>query len=336
MNILLKALPLVFFMLINNSVCNSQVITVNTVKMPNTSGDSSIYDIIKISSDKYLMTGKQGYMEYIDSNTILHSFSHQVINSSLLKAEYLGNNKTLVGGTGGTLILIDESKNTLTIKQIPHFSYACFYDILMLNDSCILLAGGNKGIAEAKKKLPRGFIIATTDFGETWEYIYRNPCRMVWDIDKDSRNNIFASTYSPINTKILKFSEFKKNTLIKCKSLFHSIDINSNDTSLLAVGSESHSDRKTASVLRINNQKLSYIEKLKSTGIFWDIKPVGKYYLACGSSGMLYVIGEKGEVTPFDTKVKENLYCLIEINSNSFYAVGSNQTILKVDISAKE
>jgi hypothetical protein len=312
-------------------LCKAQVVSVNTILAPNASGDSSIYDIISINDGLFLMAGKQGFVSCIDSNNTIRSVASPTFNMSLLKAENLGQQQIALGSTSGMLLLIDSALAVCQVKQIHHFKYACFYDLLKLNDSCLLIAGGNKKLINARKKLPRGFIIVTYDNGETWKYIYRNPFRMVWDIDADGENILYAASYSPFNTKILEFSGFRKKTLIKLKSLIHSIAINPGDTSIMLAGAKSHRDRTNASLMRIYNNEVIPIETQANAGTLWDIKHIDGYYIACGSQGMIYIIGSDGNFTPFETKTKENLYCLVAINNKSFYAVGSNQTIIKVE-----
>jgi hypothetical protein len=322
-----------FFLLLNLRFCaHAQVFSVEIIHKPDLSSDSSIYDIIKIEDGKYLMTGKNGYLQIMDSENNKYKIEYPSINSNLLKAVNYGDNTVVIGGTNGTLIIYNKVSETTITKQIPHFSNVCFYDLANINDTCLILAGGNNKIAEAKKRLPRGFIIETHDLGETWEYVYKNPVRMVWAIGTDSKNSIVASTYSPFNTKIFNFKTNLKQTFLRCKTLVHAIEIESGDSVLVLAGAKKHNYRNSATVIKINKQEIELNKELTSNGMFWGIKRIGNYYCAVGYGGLIYRIDDSGNIEMFDTQMKESLYELIKINDESFFVVGSNQTILKINM----
>jgi hypothetical protein len=312
--------------------CTAQIFSVEIIHKPDASSDSSIYDIIRIDEEKFLMTGKNGYLQIIDSENNLFKVSHSGIHTHLLKAVNFGKNHVIIGGTNGTLVSLDKKSDSISVTQIPHFANACFYDILVVNDSCLVLAGGSNKIVDAKICLPRGFIIETSDNGKTWNYVFRNPFRMVWDIEKDSKNNLLASTYSPFNTKIINFKENIQKTAFKCKTLVHNIEFGPNDSSFVLAGARNHNYKNTASLLKVDNQEVVLEKDLSKGGMFWDLTSIGDKYFAVGYGGMIYRIDQNGNIDSYDTNTHESLYELIEISETSFYAVGSNQTILKVNI----
>lgn len=319
------------FQILLSGKSDAQIFSVEVIHSPDKNSDSSIYDIIKIDDTRYLMSGKNGFLQIIDSENRLHQLNRPT-NSSLLKAVKFGENKVIVAGTDGILLIIDKESDSIIVKQLPEFANDCFYDLLVINDSSLVLAGGHNKMVKAKKSLPRGFIIETNDFGETWNYVFRNPFRMVWDIEKDSKNSLIASTYSPFNTKIINIKQNFRNTILKCKTLVHNIELGPDDSTCFLAGSRKHNYKKTASVLKLNKEKVVLKKEFENKGMFWDLTRIGDYYFAVGYGGMIYRIDQEGNLDAFDTHTHESLYELVQITENSFFTVGSNQTILKVNI----
>jgi hypothetical protein len=155
---------------------------------------------------------------------------------------------------------------------------------------------------------------------------------MVWDIENDSKNNLVASTYSPFNTKIIHIKQNMKNTAIKCKTLVHNIEIDNHDSTYVLAGSRKHDYKNSASFVKTTNEKIIIQKELQNSGTFWDLIRIGDHYFAVGYGGMIYRIDQNGNIDSFKTYIKESLYELVEIDKSSFFIVGSNQTILKVNI----
>ncbi|MCP9763527.1 WD40/YVTN/BNR-like repeat-containing protein, partial [Lacihabitans soyangensis] len=172
---------LLLFILFTTSLSQltAQDISVDILQQGKSFADSSYYDIIKVE-DKFWVAGKYGILKSLDAQGNIENISYPTEGLDIYKLENLDNQTVLASGDKGTLYIHDlKTKAWKTIK-VRNYENACFYNLAVDNQKNIFLSGGNSKIAHSGKSIPNGFVLVSSDMGQTWRRIYKNTFNMVW------------------------------------------------------------------------------------------------------------------------------------------------------------
>ena len=310
----------------------SQIISV--IQCGNSKPDSSYYDIVRINEGEYWVAGKHGVLKKINETGKVENIDYPNLGYHILKIAAFDSNNILLCGDKGIIYQYSKNSNSWTTKQIADYSNQCFYNMVTINDSTAFICGGNSKISRGEKSVPNGFILKTIDKGKTWNEVYKNISRMVWDLYFDkSDHKLYAIIYSPLGSNVVcsineglnweKLSEHYS-------SLFHSF----NKMKDLAKTNFYFAGGKNGNINNygiIVNAATKEIQKFKNTGMIWDIASNEIYTLAAASKGyVLSKINTSTKWTLLKSQTDVNLYEVAFINSNSAYVIGSNKTILKI------
>ncbi len=310
---------------------DAQMIELSIIQNP-LEDDSSYYDINKFDDDNFWIVGKNGVINNIDKEGNIESVKYPNKGLNLYQVKNMGNDLTIICGDKGSIYFYDKQNKSWLFKQIPNYEHRCFYSMSVVNDSTAFICGGHRRIGTAKKAIPNGFILKTSDKGKTWTEVYQNMTAMVWSVNYNkSLKKIYAICYSPCKSKIICSDEngTKWISVFKdIKGLFHDFIFTANEQMML-VGSKSHKFNNNSKI--IQPELNTFFTSFKH-GTLWDLTKLGNTFIACGYLGATCYKKSNGEWFFLKNPLNTNLYEFAIIDNNSAYIIGSWKTILKISI----
>lgn len=326
---LLKPLPKITFGLLLLFTCGvsfCQKVNIQVLQQGISYSDSSYYDIIPVG-DKFWIGGKYGTLKMIDAEGNLSNINYPSQNVDIYKLDHFDKNNIIISGDKGTIYKHNLVANTWETIQIKGYEKACFYNLTVVNDSTAFVCGGNSAIAHSEKTVPFGFILQTTDRGNTWKRVYHNAFKMVWCVKYNSFNKrVYALMYTPNRTHLYSFGKDKWVKKQKIgNSIFHEIQFeNSND--FIAMGGWMGKTGRIHS----NTQQL----EIPKSGLLWGRVANEKYEIYSGCDGKIVLGDKQGNYKIFGEKLNKafSIYETVFTSPTTAIAIGSARTILLLKI----
>lgn len=317
---------LLLFFILTTGVSWAQRPDFTIIQQGSPSGDSSYYDICRISSDEYWAIGKRGIITRINSSGLTIPGSYPNQGEDLLNMAKLDDSNYLICGDKGLVYHYNMPGDHWTVTRVKGYENSCFYSICAVDGRTAFISGGRSEIVNSQRVIPFGFILKTEDGGKTWNKIYSSVTQMIWSIKYNPQTSrLSALTYSPVKTKIIVSPDkgYSWKTISKIKGLYH--DFNNNKQEMVLAGGKNGNFLKNGNICS-GNKKIPF-----NTGLFWDVEDSGDFTLVSGSHGNMLIKDNFSRWELIPTPVKNNLYEICFIDEKSAFLVGNNKTILKVD-----
>lgn len=308
----------------------AQDISVEILQQGNSFADSSYYDIIKVEN-KYWIGGKYGILKSLDADGKIENIAYPSQGLDIYKLENLDNETLIASGDKGTLYIHDLKTKSWKTVRVKNYENACFYNLTVDARKNIYVSGGSSKIAHSGKSVPNGFILVSSDMGQTWKRIYHNVFNMVWCVKANPFDNkIYGLMYSPNRTNLMVYENnrwVKKQKL--GNSIYHEVQFE-NETQFVATGGwvGKKGRIKTANYKKVFNE----------SGLLWSRVKNEKYTLFTGCDGniILEIEGKKPLLHHTELNMPFSLYEAIFINQSTAFAIGSGRTLLKISISENQ
>ncbi|MCP9756426.1 hypothetical protein EGI26_14775 [Lacihabitans sp. CCS-44] len=308
----------------------AQDISVDILQQGNSFADSSYYDIIKVEN-KYWIGGKYGILKSLDAEGKIENVSYPSEGLDIYKLENLDNETVLASGDKGTLFIHNLKTKSWKTIRVKNYENACFYNLTVDAQKNIYLSGGNSKIAHSGKSIPNGFVLVSSDMGNTWKRIYHNTFNMVWCVKNNPYDNkIYGLMYSPNRTNLMVYENnrwVKKQKL--GNSIYHEVQFEGGNQFVATGGWIGKKGRINST----NHKKI-----FNDSGLLWSRVKNEKHTLFTGCDGniVLETLGQKPKVYHTKLNLPFSLYEAIFINQNTAFAIGSGRTLLKISISENQ
>ncbi|CAH0996888.1 hypothetical protein EMA8858_03023 [Emticicia aquatica] len=325
----MKILPKITFGLLLFSTCGvsySQKINIQVLQQGTSYSDSSYYDIIPVG-DKFWIGGKYGTLKSIDAEGNLANISYPSEQVDIYKLDHFDKDNLIISGDKGIIYKHNLVKNSWETIKIKGYEKSCFYNLTVVNDSTAFICGGKSSIAHSEKTIPFGFILKTTDKGNTWKRVYKNPFKMVWCVKYNVFDKrVYALMYTPNKTHLYSF--VKNNWIRKQKignSIFHEIQFE-NEKDFIAMGGWMGKKGR----IHTNNQQL----EINKSGLLWGRVTNQKYEIYSACDGQVVLSDKFGNYRVFGEKLNKafNIYETVFTSPTTAIAIGSARTVLLLNI----
>ncbi len=290
--------------------------------------DSSYYDAEQIATNEYWLVGKKGIISSTKDCKHFAAVNYPNKGVNILRIARFSKNHILLCADSGYIYHYYKKPGCWDVLRVKGYENKVFYNCAIVNDSVAYICGGNSAISQARIAIPGGFILKTKDKGITWKEIHSAPGSMFWDIDFDGKN-IVAVKYNVVGSRLLTF-DIDNDSIVK-RSQLYSMLIHENlpGEALMAGGKNFNYKRNgciTTSVNAVNPM-------FQTIGMIWDVEAVGHQIVASGSKGVVMIFDEmKGVFDKLNSVGEYNLYDILPINETKALMVGSNKTIVEVDL----
>lgn len=193
-----------------------------------TSGDSSFYDMLRLSSGEIWLGGEYGILKRFAGQN-LSSIEYPNTGANILRIVE-SNEFIFLAADKGTLYRLHKPSGKWTVKQFEDYSNHCFYDMMADTDGSLLLCGGSSGIGKGKIRIPRGFVLRLdTSLNQEPKVIWSEMRRFAWTLSRDAENQIVFSVFNGINSRLYRIDTAQKlNKGEKIKGLVHSLSLSNN------------------------------------------------------------------------------------------------------------
>ncbi len=331
------------FLLIFFSFSLVQAQLVDMIQLGETKQDSSYYDIFQTNDTEFWIGGKGGILKKYTLNKGIQDIAYPKEGNSILRINRMGE-KMILAADKGTLFILENQ--VWKVQKFPNLRKSCFYDIQVIDSLNAFLCGGKSKIAVGKKTIPFGFILGTTDGGETWTTVYKSWKRMIWRLKwEKEKNKLYALTYSPWGTVIMEGKDRGVNwqkTGFTNKNLLHDFELKK-DNSFIAAGGNSGSIHKSNSYLL----KSCFADKSNSpnnadfypnVGLIWDYSDSQCYETAGACAGNLLYKTKKDSANWKTIQLSNpiNLYEILFYTDYQALIIGSNKSILRLSFPETE
>ncbi|MEM6345956.1 MAG: hypothetical protein AAF927_18830 [Bacteroidota bacterium] len=296
--------------------------------------DSSYYDIAAIGNGLFWAAGENGLLKEIDSDGNTRSLAFPEGEVNLLKIVPTAD-AIFIGGDQGMIFRYDRRTETFERSFFGKtFAKRCFYDMMVMDDGTLLVAGGNQKIAKAGKTLPKGFIAKvdpSLQFGP--EIVWESAVHFVWSLERPGDESVeyIAAAYSGIQTTIL--SSINGATTWQKKghvpALVHHLHWTGEEIYYSGVKNPFFSSN--GRVGKLNGDKIELVDE----GCVWSLLELN------GKLHGLTFNGSIAELEPVSATVTKryrpttfSLYEAVAIDDQRALIVGHGQQLFLMDLSA--
>lgn len=290
------------------------------------SNDSSYYDLLRIDSSSFLIAGKFGIFQKININGEIESIQNPIVGKDIFRLIRLNKELVLACADDGQILFYNIRSGACKTLKIDGLDGYCIYNACITADNTILICGGKSQIAHCKKVVPHGFIMASSDGGNTWVKKYHATLSMVWSMVYDSNTKMVkALVYRPNRSVLISAPmanlHFKKEQTIGT-GIYHELQINEHGDWIATGGNLKYNGR-----IKFQHQPIINL----NTGMVWsrsrnknrELYTSCRGQLVCLSEGLTHIIN-----TPLSRPF--NFYECGFFDGNHAIAVGSAQTIVLV------
>lgn len=294
------------------------------------SNDSSFYDIKKMNENSYWVGGEKGILLEINSAFEKKYIPYPNQGVNILKIDKFSDNHYVLCADQGIIYHYYTLENKWEIQHLKGFKGKVIYNFAALNEKVAYICGGNSKIASSKKAIPNGFIYKTEDGGVTWKKVYKSIGSMIWDLDV-VEDKIVALKYNIRGSRLITFkSQLNK---IESKSKLYKIlahEYNA-DLKMLAGANDFHI-YNSGKIINCNTNNEHSFKTL-----IWDITSFNSIKIGSSCSGKIVLMNSRESYQKeIQCPSKFNLYGIVSVNDNSLLLIGSNKTILKLQLNQNE
>ncbi|TSA51419.1 MAG: hypothetical protein D4R43_00770 [Sphingobacteriales bacterium] len=330
MPFLKKSLSLFILFCFALNFISAQSVTVSVLQQGTGFSDSAYYDILKVNADNYWLVGKYGIISNYNLNGNISTVNYPSNHTDIYKIDQFDEQHYIACADKGNLYFYNTISKEWKSKQIAGFENSCFYNITIIDKKSALICGGRSAIAHSKKAIPNGFIIKTTDGGETWTKVYSSPFKMIWSVDYNAENKkASALVYVPNHTSLFSSADFgntwKKERKVG-RGIYYDIESGDNQEQICYGGKINGSGK-----LKYGNE--DEIE-FKESGLIWSKTVLDNYEImtACNGNILFSDNGTNRQLIHTDLTDKFSLYKAVFVSPTQAIVVGSGKTILLVNI----
>ncbi|MEL7340462.1 MAG: hypothetical protein AAGM67_08260, partial [Bacteroidota bacterium] len=260
--------------------------------------DSSYYDIAAIGNGLFWAAGENGLLQQIDSEGNVQRLAFPEGEINLLKI-LPTEDAIFIGGDQGTIFRYDRRGQSFERSYFgKDFAKRCFYDMMLMDDGTLLVAGGNQKIAKAGKTLPKGFIAKVDPSLKTSpSIVWESAIHFVWSLERpgDDSKEYIAAAYSGFQTAILS-SINEANTWQKkshVPALVHHLHWNGEE--MYYSGVKNMIFHSNGRVGKLNGDKI----ELADEGCVWSLLELN------GKLHALTYNGTLGEIEPISATIQK-------------------------------
>ena len=301
-----------------------------SIVQSNILNDSSFYDIKKMTPNSFWVGGEKGILMEINSDFEKRYIPYPNQGVNILKIDKFSDNHYVLCADQGTIYHYYKNENKWEIQHLKGFKGKVIYNFATLNDKVAFICGGNSKIASSKKAIPNGFIYKTEDGGITWKKVYKSIGSMIWDLDVVD-NKIVALKYNLRGSRLITFNN--QVNKIESKSRLYKIlahEYNA-DLKMLVGANDFHIYNSGKIINCVSNKEISF------KTLVWDIISFNSIKIGSSCSGKIVLINKAENFQKeIQCPSKFNLYGIISVNDNSVLLIGSNKTILKLQLNQNE
>jgi len=309
---------------------SAQSVTVSILQQGTGFSDSSYYDILKVNDENYWLVGKYGIISNYNLSGAITAVNYPSNHNDIYKIDKFDEQNFIACADKGNLYFYNTISKEWTSKQVAGFENSCFYNITVIDKKSALICGGRSAIAHSKKAIPNGFIIKTTDGGQTWTKVYSSPFKMIWSVDYNPENKqASALVYVPNHTNLFSSSDegntWKKNRKIG-RGIYYDLETNKDKKQICYGGKINGNGR-----LQAGNEKEV---EFKESGLIWSKTVSDNYEImtACNGNILFSDNGADRQLIHTALADKFSLYKAAFVSATKAIVVGSGKTILLVNI----
>ncbi len=304
----------------------AQEVQIQVVQQGTTFKDSSYYDIVPVGN-RYWIGGKYGTLKSSDSLGHLTDIPYPNQHVDIYKIDRFDAQNLIACADKGIVYKHNLLSKNWEVIKVKGYEKACFYNMAVINDSTAFLCGGNTAIAHSQKTIPLGFILKSTDRGNTWQKVYSNAFKMVWCVKYNPYNKqVYALMYSPNRTHLYALDNDHWHRKQKVgNSIFHEIQFE-NATDFVATGGWIG---KKGRIYR-NAQK----KTVKEAGLIWGRVSNFKYDLYTACNGQIVLDNKTGNYKRFGVNLNDkfSIYEAVFTSDHTALAIGTAQTLLHITV----
>ncbi|MEN9522134.1 MAG: hypothetical protein RL065_511 [Bacteroidota bacterium] len=288
--------------------------------------DSSFYDIKKMTANSFWVGGEKGILFEINSVFEKKYIPYPNQGVNILKIDKFSENHYVLCADQGTIYHYFKNENRWEIQHLRGFKGKVIYNFAALNDKIAYICGGNSKIAASKKAIPNGFIYKTEDGGFTWKKVYKSIGSMIWDLDVIDKK-VIALKYNIRGSRLITLSNQKNKVESKGK-LYKLLAHEYNADLKMLVGANDFHIYNSGKIINCSNNS-----EINFKNLVWDITSFNSLKIGSSCSGKIVLINHNGTLKQeIQCPSKFNLYGIISVNDNSLLIIGSNKTILKLQL----
>lgn len=285
--------------------------------------DSSYYHIEKIDDNEFWVGGEYGILKKVDSLGNVSNISYPNEGIDILKVKKIDKYIYLLTANA-VIYRYDIKMKTFLRKEFTKFKNRCFYDIIPLKEGQLLVCGGASGIAEGKKKIPKGFIAIIDRELTEISTVWKNKRKFVWALLNDEEKNAMAVTFNGLNTKVIYSLDLKKwKKAFSVKGLVH--DLKKFNDRFWYSGTKSFRVSKNGMLGVIGDQKCT----LKDNGCLWKLDQIkGEVFGVTYSGDVIQINDTFEQIKHLNTPKTFSLYDIERISETLTLVVGRGKTIM--------
>ena len=309
---------------------SAQSVTVSILQQGTGFSDSAYYDILKVDDTNYWLVGKYGIISNYNLCGNITTVNYPSNHNDIYKIDKFDEQNYIACADKGNLYFYNTVSKEWKLKQIAGFENSCFYNVTVIDKKSALICGGRSAIAHSKKAIPNGFIIKTTDGGETWTKVYSSPFKMIWSVDYNPvSEQASALVYVPNHTNLFTSND-EGVTWVNERKIGKGIyyDLESGDKlEKICYGGKINGNGK------LQNGSEEEIE-FKESGLIWSKADFDNYEImtACNGNILFSDNGANRQLIHTSLTDKFSLYKAAFVSPTQAIVVGSGKTILLVNI----
>jgi hypothetical protein len=297
--------------------------------------DSSYYDLAQVGFDEYWAVGENGIIKSLDSKGNVQHISFPFSGVNLLKV-VANEDYVFIGADQGQVFRYDkQSGDFIRSYYGKKFQKRCFYDLLLMEDGSLLLAGGNQKIAKAGKALPHGFIAkADADLLLEPEIVWSNPLQFVWSLLEPvaGGQEYLAAVYGGFQTTI--FSSITEGKTWQRKShipaLVHHLDHQAG--AVVYSGSKNFFFKRNGVIGSLGGHQTL----LKDEGCVWSVAELGGEQIAVTNDGSVIQYEETAGLEIDHLRpAATSIYEAVAVDEDKLLVAGHGRLLFLIDLQAE-
>lgn len=330
-------LTTIFFL----SACFFPRITVHAQSIrtiePGNQPDSSYYDIARIDHNEFWVGGENGVLKCLDTLGNVSTLRMPGPTRHILKIVPAGR-YVYIAADQGTIFRYDRARDTWIHSDYGKqgFDKLTFYDLVVLTDGSLVVAGGNHRVAKKGKiAIPRGFIAKIdAELLQAPEFVWKHALQFTFSLAYDeTKNEVYAVAFNGVNSQLFSSIDdahtFQRQGSLP--GLVHHIRLH--DGEMWYAGAKGIRYSHNGLVGKRGDSPLA----LPGDGCIWGLLPLGDQMYLLAYNGA--IISPNATLTNYDFKVRaatSSLYEAAPISNRKAFIVGHGRRILLLELHPEE